>query len=429
MRRMRTPAIGAALGLLLMLTAPGAVQQAGAQEGVLTDAVQSAGVIYGEAITFTLEAAAPVEMIGARLTVQVASQPDAYEEGIPLTPERRISLSRAVAVSSLRLPPVATLSYYWQLDGQDGQVYSTTPTTLRYEDTSVPWRWQAAQQGHLVIHTDGANAALSGEALRIGAAAVRQVSQMLGLTVEEDLHVYIYPELAALASSLRLHDAQVQDWVAAYALPDQRVALIAVEPGPESYTGLRRDLAHEITHLVVGLAAGANEQAVPGWLNEGLALLSTGEPDPTLARVLTEAVQSNSLLPLEALCVSTFSSLPPQDAALAYAQSQSVVGYFLDRYGAAQMRPLIAAYRSGAACSAGVEQAAGIPLATLEAQWLSHVRQSAARTPDSSTGLLPWIVVTLISFGLALLFVAPQPRRWDVEPGPEIELGPQTPPA
>ncbi|GAB4478398.1 MAG: hypothetical protein Kow00124_22760 [Anaerolineae bacterium] len=426
---MRTPAIGAALGLLLMLAAPGAVQQADAQGGMLTDAVQSASAIYGETIIFTLEAAAPVEITGARLTVQVANRPEAYQQDIPLTPDQRVGLSQAIAVSSLRLPPVATLSYSWQLDGQDGQVYSTVPAILRYEDTSVPWRWQAAQQGHLVIRTDGTDTALSEEALRIGSAAMRQVSQMLGLTIEEDLHVYIYPDLAALASSLRLHDAQVQDWVAAYALPDQRAALIAVEPGPESYTSLRRDLAHEITHLVIGLAAGANEQAVPGWLNEGLALRSTGEPDPTLAGVLTKAVQSDSLLPLEVLCVSAFSSLPPQDAALAYAQSQSVVGYFLDRYGAAQMRPLIAAYRSGAACSAGVEQAVGVSLATLEAQWLSHVRQSAARTPDSSTGLLPWIAVTLISFGLALLFVAPQPRRWDVEPGPEIELGPQTPPA
>ncbi len=139
------------------------------------------------------------------------------------------------------------------------------------------------------------------------------------------------------------------------------------------------------------------------------------EPDPSLQRVLDEAVSDGVLLSLETLCASNFSSLPPHDATLAYAQSESAVRYITNRYGMSQIRALVTAYADGLSCSGAVERVLGISLTTLETQWHGELARSVASTPRQEVSLAPWIVAWVVSVVLALLFISPQPHSPEEE--------------
>jgi len=166
-----------------------------------------------------------------------------------------------------------------------------------------------------------------------------------------------------------------------------------------------------VAHLILAAALGASYEGIPAWFNEGLALMTAPEPDPTLESTLAVATREGRTFPLEALCPSTFGGLSPQEAALAYAQSESVMRYMVNRFGTSQVRTLLAAYASGLSCGDGVEQALGISLTELETQWHNDLARAVTRTPRESSSLLLWLIVWGVSVILALLFIAPQPQR------------------
>jgi hypothetical protein len=174
-------------------------------------------------------------------------------------------------------------------------------------------------------------------------------------------------------------------------------------------------------------AAGTNANRVPGWLNEGLAIMSTNEPDPTLHTALDEAIREQRQLPLEALCIESFATLPPNDAVLAYAQSESIVRYIYDRFGGAGLQGLVETYVDGATCDAGVSRALGISMNTLEEQWLESRHRNLTRTTTSTNPLLPWLLIWGVSLALASLFLAPQVEEEEEEPTqPHTPLRPRS---
>jgi hypothetical protein len=413
MSRMVRQARGLLPGVLVSVLIVLTPQQTLAQGTGSVQIEQAVSATYGVSLTFRAHAISQTPLNGARLTIQIANRDSLYSEAVPLTGGTEISVLHAISPGDIRLPPFALLTYYWDLQDENGQQYRSEPQIMRYEDTSVPWEWAVDKQGNIVVHSDGRDPEISRAALDIAGNALRDATRLVGTAVEEEIHVYVYPELVQMASSLRLHQLEVQDWVAAYALPEQRVVMVTAAPGPEVLVNLQRDLPHEITHIVVALAAGEHTDSVPGWFNEGLALMSAAEPDPTLYSTL-EAAMSNggrSLLSLETLCAPNFSSLPPRQAALAYAQSESTMRYISDRYGTSQVRALTSAYANGLSCEAGVEQALGLSLDELQKQWQSNLARTASRSPQKEGGLLPWLIVWAVSAGLALLFVAPQPYQ------------------
>jgi hypothetical protein len=399
---------------LAVLTLKPSYVQAQATEGL--QAELSASFVYGEAITFDVYASSPLTLTGARLTIQVANRPALYTESVAVTPNTTISLSHSVQVSTLELPPFARLTYYWDFQDEVGREYRTTSQSLLYEDTNVPWQWSVESRSGIFVHTDGEDETLTRAALDIASAALLQASDLLATPVLDEVHVYIYPELAQLANSLRLHGRRVQDWIVAYTIPDQYAVFVSATTGPEMVANLQRDLPHEMMHLVIYTAAGSYAYAVPAWFNEGLALMSSAEPDPTLHNVLDTAVNEGVLLSLEPLCISNFNSFDPHDAALAYAQSESLMRYISNRYGASQLRALMSAFGEGLSCEAATERALGLTLTDLEEQWHNDLMRTAARSPRTTISLLPWLVVWIISWGVALLFIAPQPKQFGVSP-------------
>lgn len=418
-RRISRKLIPLLLLVLLFESTPG---HSLAQESAGIQAEQSAAFIYGESLTFRVRATAPGRLQGARLTVRVTNRESIFSEAVSIQPGTTVSASHTLTVEALGLPPFARVIYFWDFQDDSNNLYRSDEQMLLYEDTHVPWEWERVNEGRITVNTDGRDEIASTTALEIATDALARQSQSLGSAAQGDFLIYVYPDLAQMADSLRLHDETVQDWVAAFAIPDQHIILLSASSGPELVPNLQRDLPHEISHLVVHDVAGESALNVPEWLTEGLALATLPEPDPSLEKALDEAVRDGVLLSLETLCTGRFSDLPPHDATLAYAQSDSIVRYITNRYGVSQIQALLTGYSDGLSCGGAVQRVLGISLPTLEVQWHSELSRSVAATPTREMSVIPWIVAWVVSLILALLFISPQPHSPEDKPAYDTQV-------
>ncbi|NDJ36981.1 MAG: hypothetical protein GYB64_20200 [Chloroflexi bacterium] len=360
------------LGVMLWLAAPAAAQS-----------TTSIEIQYGERITFRV---ADADLIGGSLRVTAAEaviadgQAEVTENGL------------RYVLDAANLPPAASLSAAWTVTTADGTVRDLPPETHFYITPAVDWQttqgprvtvWTAAGTADPVVYLTWAE-----ESLAMLEADLRHDS-------ETRYTLVVYGELSLFTQALRSHNTWIQDWVAAYALPEHRIALTAVGPGGDAL--LQRDIAHEMAHLMLHDISGG--EPLPGWLDEGIAL-STGE-NPALDERLAEALRSGETLPLDALCATSFTALPPHEASLAYAQSQSVAAYVRTLYGSDGLRAALDASARGEDCPVVLDSLGGD-------QWLAYARREQARTSGAATG---WIVVLAISAFIAALFVWPQQPR------------------
>ena len=396
------------LPLLMLLTALLCPIPAWAQQELQIE--QSVSAVYGESITFSADASSTTSLISAELVVHVLNWEVPITIPVSVQPGNDVTVSTTVLVASLNLPPAATIEYQWIFNNEAGNPLSGDITSYRYADTSVPWAWEPDSREEVTVFSSEIDPALQNAILEIAIAARRNSEDLLGRKQNAPIAIYVYPSLASLAASLRAHRVVVQDWVAAYTIPDQGIIFVSATPGPDLIDNLRRDLSHEIMHLAVYSIAGDQYEYIPAWFNEGLALNTNSGTDTALGNVLSDALQSRVLLSTQALCLGSFSGLDPHDAALAYAQSASLVSYIVGRYGTSQISALMAAFSSGLGCSEGVELALGISLADLEQQWLQSLSITAARSESQSIPLITWGVIWLASVTISLLFIAPQPR-------------------
>jgi len=395
------------LGLLLIALLSVSVPAASAQGQIQVE--QFVVTQYGQSLTFSAHLITPIVLKGAYLTIQVLNRETPFTVTVPIN--NQIDVLQTVSVNELDLPPAATLTYFWEFEDQASQLLRADAATVRYADNQVPWEWDTHQQDNVTVFTVPDETAVAKAALEIAETSLASAGRTIGKPVANPITIYVYPTLAPMASSLRAHHRVVEDWVAAYAIPDQMTILVSAAPGPDMLVNLKRDLPHEIMHLAIYSTVRSQPNTFPGWLNEGLALNTSAEPDPTLDEVLHQATSKRIMLSLNTLCASNFSTMPAHDAALAYAQSASVVHYIAERYGASQLSALVAAYTNGLSCDEGVRLALGISLSELENQWLRNLASTRADTVSQDDTSLSYFVVWIMSLLLALLFIAPQPSH------------------
>ncbi len=393
------------LGLVVVML-PSPVQVL-AQQPLLLQ--QNVTAQYGESLTFSVAASTPLVLNSAELMIHVLNRASPIMVPVTIVPGTDIVASATVSVTSLNLPPAAQIDYQWTFQDESGHSLQGEVSSYRYADTSVPWEWKGSSQENLTVFIADTDQTFQDTVLTLAIEARRASWHSLTSAQEAPVTIYVYPSLASLAASLRAHHIMVQDWVAAYAIQDQGIIFAASTPGPDMFDNLRRDISHEIMHLAIYGTAGEHNDSVPGWFTEGMALSTSPATDTALLDVLEAAIQNRVLLSTQALCISNFTRLDPHDAALAYAQSASLVSYIAERYGPSQISALMTAYSNGLGCSESVELALGITLSDLEQQWLRSLSTTSARTSSQDASLITWGSVWLISAVISLLFLASQP--------------------
>jgi len=380
------------LGVILLLGLPYGHARA---EGIVVtnDRVEYS---FAQQMTFRVAARSDADIRSAVVVFHARNGPEHRGLGV-FKPGRTIEAFFIQQLVGGVLPPFSPVTYWWELSDAAGRKTTTPPKSLDYLDNR--FAWQEVAEGSTHVWSYAGEAAYARLALDVAQSALPRVNQELETQLPPRVDLYLYAALDDLQSALLLAG---RDWQGGQARPDLGVVLVAIPPEQGALAQMKRDIPHELTHLLVYQATGAGYTRVPRWLDEGLASANEELAQPEYQLALESAFRAGQLIPLETLC-APFSS-DAGVAQLSYAESQSVV-QFIRNNTPDGIRKLLGAYIGGATCGAGVEQALGATLDALEFQWRASLGpQGVWLTLASSVGAWALLAVILSAALLPLAF-------------------------
>lgn len=295
-------------------------------------------------------------------------------------------------VQSLGIEPFTTITYWWQIDFADGDNYLTDPAFFVYEDNRFDW--QSLGDTNITVHWIEGDMTRGQDILNLANDSITRIQHDLALPAPDHVNLYIYPTVGQLQSSMRMGGAT---WIGGHSHPELGAVLLAASNGAEGQISLERDIPHELVHILLYKRMGDQYHNLPTWLNEGLATLQEGVPNPVYIFELDRAARENALLSMHSLCASF--PISEEDALLAYAQSASFTQYLLDIYGVGGVALLLDAYQEGTSCAGGVQRVYQRPISQLQSEW----RWTTLSNPnllDFAQPLLPWLLLGLSVIGV-----------------------------
>ncbi len=280
--------------------------------------------------------------------------------------------------------PGAEIEYQFFIDTTEDGTLVTPPVRLTYIDSSLPWRRTTDGQVEIWYHDGGRE--LEDDA-RVGARGVLQLMRdRYGVELRRPTRLMLYADADRMRAAL---GGGTSPWVGGAAIAEFNVIVLHAEPEPRFRSGLAALIAHELTHIVIEHATENPYGAVPAWLHEGLATVTEAvvfERFP-YDEIVADAVASNEFVSLRGI-TGTFPA-NNRRAVQAYAQSNSLVDYIEDRWGAAGVTDLLEAYSGGRSDAEAVLAALGVTLDVLEHDWLASLgveapTYAALTDPDST---------------------------------------------
>lgn len=349
-----------------------------ATDTVILDSRQTAEVAFGQTIVFTLET--PWEKPPpAQVTLLFGLPHGASRSLVHVRSNLARKLLTAEHIWEIgdSLVPGADLEFHWRIKVADGSSYSTRPSIVVYEDSSLPWSRIGDGRVEIVWHEGGE--AFGNKALAAAQAALGRLKESFGAELERSTRIVLYADVARMRRAL---GGGTSPWVAAQAIAPFNVVVLYAPPDSSELEVL---IAHELTHIVVEQVTRNPFSGPPAWIHEGLAtyIESTGAPRFDYDGILKEAIENDSLISLRGL-TATFPA-KGSGAILAYAESNSLMRFVIDRYGSDAVRRLLETYRQGVTDDEAVRLALGLGLSELESSWLEHIGATAPLKSGSAT--------------------------------------------
>jgi hypothetical protein len=186
-------------------------------------------------------------------------------------------------------------------------------------------------------------------------------------------------------------------------LPDSIVGVayasssLIILKSPRDLNSIEADLVktfiHELTHIILGSAFN-DEEKIPRWLNEGIALYVSGEWSLNRVTTMTRAVLTDSMIPLSEL-THTFPE-SPRDLQLAYAQSFYLVSFLITRYGRQSFHTFIRQYSQKRNLEETLLQVYSLRLEELEKEWKGFLKMRFSWIPIITSSTTLWFIITII---------------------------------
>ncbi len=305
-------------------------------------------------------------------------------------------------------PPGAMVWWRWRILDSAGNATLTDQKTVTWLDQTH--HWTAIQGQNINLHWYRGSQAFGQDLHTAAVDSLRTLQSETGLKPDAPIDLYIY------GSNNDLKDAVLYEpgWTGGLAYPEYNITIIGIPPDQTDWG--KRAQAHELTHVLVGHLTFSCLGIVPTWLDEGLAVYGEGGPDEAGRQQLQDAINSNTLLPVQSLS-GGFSEDPGQ-ANLAYSQSYSLVNFLIKTYGRDKIIALLTALHNSATVDAALQQTYGFDIAGFEAAWRADVGAAPRSAPaQTQATALPTLVPTfvLISASTAIpVTIQPSPTSTPV---------------
>ena len=139
---------------------------------------------------------------------------------------------------------------------------------------------------------------------------------------------------------------------------------------------LSRVLMHEFTHTVT---LAATENRIPHWFTEGLAVYQENAPRGfDWMELLAEAIRNNRLFTLQSIDWGFIRPKRATDRQMAYAQSEWMCEYIIERFGYGSIRGMLEQFREGKTQEAVFREQLKLELADFDGDFATWAKQQAA---------------------------------------------------
>jgi hypothetical protein len=327
-----------------------------------------ASATFGQSIEFSVPfaAGAAVERVELRLRFPGSIGPHVVPIPAPATGDAQTLRYTLSLADGGNIVPNTPIESTWAVVGADGETVTSRTTTIRYTDTSQDW---TTVTGDVVrVHWYAGNQAFGRRALDIAEQAIADTGALLGVTETEPVDFFIYGDEESFRAAL---GPGTRENVGGQAHADIRTLFALILPNAIDDPWVGIVVPHELAHLVLDTAVENPYRFPPRWLNEGLAVyLSEGYTNADHGRV-DKAVESQDLLPLDAL-----GGQFPTDADLtylAYAESVSAVDHLVRTDGRDALFGLILAYKDGLTDDEAFQRVLGRDFAAFQEGWLAEL--------------------------------------------------------
>ena len=275
--------------------------------------------------------------------------------------------------ASRYVPPGTLITYRFEVRDATGASLQTEPQQFIYRDTR--FEWQETSVGPITIAYHGPVRSRAEKALQAMVDATEKMAPVLGPDTGEPISVTMYNNSREMLMALPPGSRTIRRELITAGQTSADFGIILMLGGN---SGAEGTAAHEMTHILVHRAGDGVFRRVPLWLNEGLAEYANDGPAPQFDRALQYAVGRGRLLP------SFLRSYPgtSRDTMVFYGQSRSIVRFMIDRYGADEMRRLMATLKSGKSPAKAIEQVYGFDMPTLDNMWRESVGAPVLLAPQ-----------------------------------------------
>lgn len=299
-----------------------------------------------------------------------------------------------ITPDQLVLKPFSAVTYWYQLEYEDGTEVVTDEEIFYYVDNRVDWQHISNDKFDLYWQDGSHEFGLA--ALNIAQQAWDDLVSDYPAAPESSLMIYLYPSSADLQEALQLGK---MPWVAGHADPQLNAILISIVPGPEQRLEMQRQIPHELAHLFTYASLEDGYINQPRWLLEGLASMAETADNEHYSQALNEAALRGSLISMDALC----DAFPAENGEvyLAYAQSLSFTKYLQTEYGQNKLQELMAAYGEGLSCDAGFQRTYEMSLAQAQVEWQQAVL-GTQRATLVWREIAPYLLLLVVLGGIPL---------------------------
>lgn len=258
------------------------------------------------------------------------------------------------------LAPGTEISYYWEIEDAAGAKLRTPSQSVVYNDDR--FEWKETRQGQVRLFAYGSMTGRAGDLAKVAQAAIDKLQTDIGVVLQQPIRIYVYANrndmLKAIPSRSERYD-QMTTTLGVTMSADTLVLL-------GNASGVNATVAHELSHIVVGLAVKSPLGRLPRWLDEGLAMYAEGSLPANNKSALDRAVRNDQLISVRSL--SGYSG-DPDMVDLFYAESYSLVSFLLKTYGREKMLELLSEFKRGAYQDDALLKVYGVGIDELDNRW------------------------------------------------------------
>jgi hypothetical protein len=272
-------------------------------------------------------------------------------------------------------PPGARIWWQWRITDTGGNETLTERKEIVWLDSK--YAWQSLSKESITLHWYEGGQSFGFDMLDSAVASLARIDQLIEMVPDKKIDLYIYGNYDDLQESILYEPG----WTGGMSYGKYNVIILGIPSGEEDWG--KGAIAHELMHTVVERNTFSCLVNIPAWLHEGLAMASEGGLGAVGLYELQTAIDDDSIFPLRSLG-GGFPEDPDQ-AALAYDQSFSVVDYLLQQGEPSQMKALLQKLRDGSTTDSALQEVYGFTVNGLEIAW----RKSVGAQPLAAEELLP----------------------------------------